>query len=128
VRQLFEDLKSQGIGIGLATTCKADELAIYDEKLRVVEIADAVSCGETVKRGKPDPALLAKCLESLKMERRDAALAVGDTPFDAMAGKALGMRCVGLLTGGFPAATLMRSGHDYVFDEVREIGSLWERG
>jgi len=126
VRPLFEELKGRGVAIGIATTCNATDLAIYDERMKVVEIADAVSCGETVKHGKPDPALLAQCLESLKTDGGDAAVAVGDTPFDAMAGKALGMRCVGLLTGGFSAAILTGAGHDYVFDEVRQVSSLWD--
>jgi phosphoglycolate phosphatase-like HAD superfamily hydrolase len=125
VRPLFEELKGRGVAIGIATTCEAADLEIYDERMRVAEMADAVCCGETVKHGKPDPALLAQCLESLKTGSGDTAVAVGDTPFDAMAGKALGLRCVGLLTGGFPAEILTGAGHDHVFDEVRQVSSLW---
>jgi phosphoglycolate phosphatase-like HAD superfamily hydrolase len=126
LRDLFEQLKGREIAIGIATTCKKDELTIYDERMKVVELADAVVCGETVKHGKPDSALLEECLRSLKVASPGAALGVGDTPFDARAGRALGLDCAGVLTGGFSTTTLRDAGYKYVFDEVRQVGSIWD--
>jgi len=127
VRDLFQQLKGRDIAVGIATTCKRDELAIYDERMKVVGLADAICCGETVKHGKPDPALLKCCLDSLEIADPGTAFAIGDTPFDALAGKALGLHCVGLLTGGFSADSLREAGHEHIFEEIREVASLWWR-
>ena len=55
VRQLFGTLKQNRVLIGIATTCQKDELAAYNERLNILELTDAVACGEMVKHGKPDP-------------------------------------------------------------------------
>jgi len=40
--------------LGIATTCKRDELACYDEKMAgVLARADAVASGDDVEKGKP---------------------------------------------------------------------------
>ena len=128
VRQLFEVLKAHNVKLGIATTCQKQELAHYDERLRIIDLTDAVACGEMVKHGKPDPELFQKCLADLKIKDALDALAVGDTPYDAAAAKQLGMRCAGVLTGGFSAHALLAAGCDDVFDQVRDIRDLWEGG
>jgi HAD superfamily hydrolase (TIGR01509 family) len=127
IRQLFEVLKARSVAIGIATTCKEQELAHYDERLRILELTDAVSCGEMVKHGKPDPALFRTCLKSLKIQDAATAVAIGDTPYDARAAKALGMRSAGVLTGGFSHGTLRKAGCDEIFDQARDVGSLWQQ-
>jgi phosphoglycolate phosphatase-like HAD superfamily hydrolase len=49
-------------------------------------------------------------------------MAVGDTPYDALAAKPLGLRVTGVLTGGFSPADLLASGCDLVIDEVKDLG------
>jgi phosphoglycolate phosphatase-like HAD superfamily hydrolase len=39
----------------------------------------------------------------------------GDTPYDAQAARAAGIRAVGLLTGGFPEAQLSKAGCEAVY-------------
>jgi HAD superfamily hydrolase (TIGR01549 family) len=125
VRALFETLKHLGVRIGIATTCKADELAIYESRLGVLDMADAISCGDVVKHGKPDPALLIHCHRSLDLENPSRAVVIGDTPFDALAAKGAQMRAVGVLTGGFAAASLMDAGCEDIFDQVEQTRRLW---
>jgi len=97
---LIEGLKGWGIAIGLATTCKSDELAAYDEHLRIRPLVDAIVCGEAIPHGKPDPALLRECLTLLHINDPSEVIAVGDTPYDAIAAKRTDIHCVGVLTGG----------------------------
>ena len=96
VRALFESLKQPGVRTGIATTCKTDELAIYERHMGVLDLADAIACGETVKHGKPDPALLTYCHRSLNLEDPSRAVVIRDTPFDALAAKRAHMRAVGV--------------------------------
>jgi HAD superfamily hydrolase (TIGR01509 family) len=125
VRELFETLKAHGVAVGIATTCKKEDLAVYDRQLRALELVDAISCGDTVKHGKPDPALFTDCLERLKLEDASSAIAIGDTPFDALAAKAAKMRSVGVLTGGFAADALLNAGCEEVFDRVERVLRVW---
>jgi HAD superfamily hydrolase (TIGR01509 family) len=125
VRELVEGLKAWGVAVGLATTCKGDELAAYDERVQVRPLADAIVCGEAVKHGKPHPALLRDCLTALGVDDSSAVIAVGDTPYDAIAAKGAGMRCVGVLTGGFTRQSLQAAGCDEVLDRVVTLTCLW---
>jgi len=52
VNELLRRLKESNVSIGLATTCKPDELAIYDQQLRILGLIDAATCGEAVKTRK----------------------------------------------------------------------------
>jgi HAD superfamily hydrolase (TIGR01509 family) len=126
VRELIQTLKDQGVTIGIATTCKADELATYDKRLGVMDLADTIICGEMVRHGKPDPALFAQCLRKIGLTEASGAIAIGDTPFDALAAKAVGLRSAGVLTGGFSELALLDAGHERVFEEVRHVLCLWQ--
>jgi HAD superfamily hydrolase (TIGR01509 family) len=125
VRRLFERLKQRDVLIGIATTCQADDLAAYDKQLGVLEITDALACGEMVKHGKPDPALFRKCLEKLQVADPSCAVAIGDTPYDATAAKQLGMFAAGVRTGGFSEQALRQSGCDFVFEHVLAADAIW---
>ncbi|MDB6045474.1 MAG: family hydrolase [Gammaproteobacteria bacterium] len=128
VQQLFAELKQHAVLIGIATTCQKDELAAYDKRLGILELTDAVSCGEMVKHGKPDPSLFQACLARLQITDAACAVAVGDTPYDARAAKQLGMLSVGVITGGFSEQALREAGCDGVFDQVQAINAIWRRG
>jgi len=125
VRELFVKLKRSGAAIAIATTCKRDELQIYNERMQVLDLTDAIACGESVKHGKPDPALLRHCLDGLQTSDVGRVVAVGDTPFDARAAAAIGIPCVGVRTGGFSDDCLRQAGCNRVFDEVGAIELMW---
>ena len=84
-----------------------------------------VACGDSVKHGKPDTSLFQQCLEANKIKDPAQALAVGDTPYDAIAAQRLGMRAVGVLTGGFPERALREAGCEQVFDQVQHLCRTW---
>lgn len=125
VRALFESLKKLNITLAIATTCKADELAIYERAMRVLDLVDSVACGDTVRHGKPDPALLMQCCHSLGLKNPSDIVVIGDSPFDALAAKSAQMRAIGVLTGGFAAASLVDAGCEGVFDQVQQTRRLW---
>jgi HAD superfamily hydrolase (TIGR01549 family) len=121
VRETFEALKKGRVKLAIATTCKHDELAIYDRHMQVLGLTDAVACGDDVKRGKPHPDLFSLALRKLRIADRPGVLAVGDTPYDAKAATALGLGAIGVLTGGFSRAALQEAGCIAVLDQVRHI-------
>jgi HAD superfamily hydrolase (TIGR01509 family) len=123
VRELFLTLKSRDITLAIGTTCKRDELAIYDEHMRVLDLTQAIVCGDEVKRGKPHPDLFRRVLKKLKADSSALGLVVGDTPYDAKAGRALGLKALGVLTGGFPEETLRSAGCERVLPGVQDLAT-----
>src|SRR5882724_7134532 len=95
-----------GHTIAIATTCKDDELKRYDQMIRVLQYCDVVCCGSQGKRGKPHPDLFKYVLNDLGSD----AVAIGDTPYDALAAMAADMRAIGVTTGGFSPAELRKAG------------------
>jgi len=125
VRNLFATLKQDRVLIGIATTCQKEELALYDQRLGIRDLTDAMVCGEAARHGKPDPSLFEQCLRGLGIAQASQAIAVGDTPYDAVAAKNLGMVSAGVLTGGFSARALTEAGCDHVLKEVQDLRSIW---
>jgi phosphoglycolate phosphatase-like HAD superfamily hydrolase len=122
VSELFELLRGAGKSIGLATDSSRDELDRYIEIAGIAGLVDARACGNEVKRGKPHPDVMHLALEKLDASPGDAIM-IGDTPFDAMAARKLEVRPLGLLTGGFAEADLLKAGAAAVLPEV---GALLE--
>jgi HAD superfamily hydrolase (TIGR01509 family) len=125
VRLLFETLKQHGALLAIATTCQKDELSAYDGRLKILELTDVVACGEMVKHGKPDPSLFQTCLTRLQIVDASLTVAIGDTPYDAEAARKLGMRSLGVITGGFSAETPREAGCNTVFEQVTDVATLW---
>ncbi len=126
VRRLFTDLKEAGVIIAIVTTCQRDELATYDSMMHAIDLADAVTCGAEVKRGKPDPALFRATLKKLGSPDPEKTIAIGDTPYDAKAAKSAGIRSVGVLTGGYSQADLHTAGCSCVIRSLAELGMRLE--
>jgi HAD superfamily hydrolase (TIGR01509 family) len=121
VRDLIRRLKDRQYVLGIATTCKGDELKAYDQHMGVLGFIDAVACGDDASKGKPHPDLFHDVLKKLDVTKPRQALAVGDTPYDALGAKPLGLRVVGVLTGGFSSEDLNAAGCDVVLNEVKDL-------
>jgi HAD superfamily hydrolase (TIGR01549 family) len=120
--EAVRNLKCAGFRLGLATTCKRDELDAYDRLADVIAYCDAVSCGSDVPRGKPHPDLFEHVLRKLEISGR-RALSVGDTPYDAIAARRMGMHAVGVVTGGFSRSELLRAGCCAILDDIAHLPS-----
>src|SRR3954467_14716668 len=55
VRELFERIRSEGIRIGLGSSCKADELDGYMKLAGVTGLVDAETTSDDADRSKPFP-------------------------------------------------------------------------
>jgi phosphoglycolate phosphatase-like HAD superfamily hydrolase len=125
VRALFEKAKGLGCKLALATTCQADELARYLDLLDITDLLDGTACGSEVERGKPYPDLFRFALEKIGCDA-GSAVAVGDSPYDAQAAQAAGIRAVGVATGGFSQVELRSAGHSGVFADLEDLARHWE--
>lgn len=115
VPELFRRLRADGRRIALATSAKKEELADYRRIAGIDGLVDAEVSSDDADHSKPCPDIFLAALERLGM-RADAAVAVGDSPWDAQAAGRAGLSAIGLLCGGFPRETLVRAGCVALYD------------
>jgi phosphoglycolate phosphatase-like HAD superfamily hydrolase len=126
VRLVVERMRRAGYRIGLETSSQRDELAAYVHLAGLTGLFDAVACGsDKAMRGKPHPNLLSLVLR--RLGRPIQAIHVGDTPYDGMAARHLGLSAVGTLTSGFRADELTRAGCDEVIGALPELLAVLRR-
>jgi HAD superfamily hydrolase (TIGR01549 family) len=118
-RALLSSLRRSGRRIALATTCQSEELATYLDLAGVPDLIDVVACGDDKARGKPHPDLFRLALG--RLGERKNAVALGDTPYDAIAAGRAGIRAIGTTTGGFLSAELQDAGCQTVIRRLSEL-------
>lgn len=120
VRELFERIAADGRRIGLASSAKGDELACYKRLAGIEDLVAAETSSEDAERSKPHPDIFEAALAALGLAA-DAAIAVGDSPYDAQAAGKLGLRTVGVLCGGFPEHALRAAGCVAICRDPRDL-------
>ena len=108
-RDLVRRVHAAGIRVALASSCKKDELQHYIDLVDIEAALDAAVTADDIEESKPAPDVFEAALDRLAADARDS-VAVGDSPFDAIAAGRAGVRTIGLLCGGFPRTTLLEAG------------------
>lgn len=109
VRELFQAILRRGVRIALASSAKADELAIYKQIAGIDDLIEEETTADDAARSKPHPDIFAAALRRLGVKAADA-MVVGDTPWDAIAARRAGVRTIGVLCGGFAESDLLAAG------------------
>ena len=124
--RIVENMASNGLKIGLVTSTQRKYLEIKMQPLKdagVDQLFEAVITTDDVEKRKPDPDPLVTCAQQLDM-KPESCVYVGDTTTDIKAGKAAGMRTVGVLTGFDDYESLSRENPDAIIDSVQMLGSV----
>ncbi len=135
VRSLFERLRGDGIRIVLASSAKGEEVQIYKERADIVDLVETETSSDDAERSKPHGDIFQAALDRMPGIDPADAIVVGDTPYDAQAAEKVGLRTIGVLSGGFSERLLRESGCFAIYrdaadmlaryDEVRrDIGTL----
>lgn len=109
VGDLFVRLRRAGQRIVLASSAHRWEIEHHLRLLNVEQLVDGYTTSDDVERSKPCPDIFAMALEVAGVPA-ERAVAVGDSPWDALAATRAGIRTVGVRTGGFPIADLRGAG------------------
>jgi HAD superfamily hydrolase (TIGR01509 family) len=120
-RGLIEDLKARGAKVVIASSAKAQDLAVYLDLLDARELADGWTDSSSVEHTKPAPDLVEAALD---LAGGGPAVMIGDSTWDVEAAKAAKVKTICVLTGGFGADELEDAGAVAVFES---IGDLRER-
>lgn len=121
VRQLFEHIRSNGKRIALASSAKGDELEAYKKIAGIDDFDASETSSDDADRSKPYPDIFRAALSGLKGIAPDAAIVIGDTPYDAEAATSANLKTIGLLCGGWAKEELLRAGCVAVYRDPEDL-------
>jgi HAD superfamily hydrolase (TIGR01549 family) len=119
VVDLLRSLKDLGIKVGIIT--RNCDQAVRIAFPRIEEICDVFIPRDDMVRVKPHPAHLTLALRKMTIKKPGRCLMVGDHVLDIEAGKRVGMKTVGVLTGHTEAQQFAEAGADLVLEDATKI-------
>lgn len=123
VREMLGEARRRGLKTGVVTrNCRDAVGAIFPE---IADFCGIVVTREDTARVKPHPDHLRTALRSLERPPSRAVM-VGDHPMDIKAGRSIGARTIGVLTGYSGPEALVRAGADLVIASAAEIVSRFD--
>ena len=81
----------------------------------------ALISSDDAERSKPFPDIFQAALDKLSPLKAGEALVVGDTPYDAEAARNVGLKTVGVLSGGFSEQALREAGCIAVYRDPEDL-------
>jgi phosphoglycolate phosphatase len=114
-------LRGKGIKVGIITrNCEDAVRKVFPQ---IDEYCDMFVSRNSGRKVKPHPDHLTYVIESLKVSGKEAVM-VGDHPIDIQAGKRMGMKTIGVLTGRTKREEFEKAEADYILRDVPEICKL----
>jgi phosphoglycolate phosphatase len=111
-------LRGKGIKVGIVTRNCED--AVRKVFPNIDDYCDVFISRNSIKKVKPHPDHLTSVMKALNVSGEEAAM-IGDHIIDIQAGKRVGMKTIGVLTGRIKRGEFEKAGADYVLEEVSEI-------
>ena len=112
--ELLAELRRRGVRTALASSGARSDVDRYVERLGGRGMFDELVSSADVRATKPAPDVFALALE--RLGDPPGAVVVGDTVWDVAAARAIGLPCVGVLTGGIERSVLEGAGAAAVYD------------
>ncbi|WP_260599959.1 HAD family hydrolase [Sphingomonas endolithica] len=110
-----------GQKVVLASSASAPELEHYLDLLDARDLVSETTSADDVANTKPAPDIFATALSKVTPLGPDEVLVVGDTPYDIEAAAKCGIAAVGLRSGKFPDAVLLKAGAIAIYDDVAAL-------
>ncbi len=122
---LLGGLRARGLRIGLATNDIEAAARAHLGAEGIADLFDTVSGADSGHGAKPEPGMLLAFAQAMRLAPA-RILMVGDSAHDLLAGRAAGMRCVGVLTGVATRADLAPLA-ETVLPDVGHLPTLVDR-
>jgi len=124
VERTLKILRGRGIKIGIVTrNCEDAVRKVFPD---IDNYCDVFISRNSIEKVKPHPDHLTSVLRALGVLGEEAVM-IGDHPIDIQAGKRVGMKTIGVLTGRTKREEFEKAGADNVLRDVSEICVLLER-
>jgi phosphoglycolate phosphatase len=118
---VLKGLREKGIKVGIITrNCEDAVRKVFPE---IDESCDIFVSRNSVKKVKPHPDHLTRVMDSLKISAEEAIM-VGDHVLDIQAGKKVGMKTIGVLTGRTKKEEFEKAGADCILRDASEVCGL----
>ena len=127
VRELVQRILDDGLQVGLASSAIEEELEHYKELAGVADLIDAATSKDDAEESKPEPDIFVAAVKSLDGPRAEECVVVGDTPYDAIAARKIGIRTIGVLAGGLPKGSLRDEGAVEIYRDPADLLANYER-
>jgi phosphoglycolate phosphatase len=122
-KEVLCSLREKGVKVGIVTrNCEDAVRRVFPD---MDAYCDVFVSRDGVRRVKPHPDHLTSVMKALRVSGAEAVM-VGDHVLDILAGKKVGMKTVGVLTGYIKREEFEKAGADYILSSVSEIYRLWE--
>lgn len=125
-REFFQRMRKAGIRTALASSASKDELDTYKAIARISDLVDVSVTADDVDRSKPYPDVFEAALRQLRTSPVDV-LALGDTPWDAESAGKIGIRTIGVTTGGWTVQELYDFGCIEVYRDLSDLLENFDR-
>jgi phosphonatase-like hydrolase len=121
--ELFGDLKSRGIGVGVGSGFPARVVDAIVEKLGWLEngLVDYVGSAERVGAGRPNPKMIHEAMKQLNVADPRNVVKIGDTVVDVQEGKNAGVWTIAVLTGSQTKVQLLEAQPDAIVPSIRDV-------
>jgi beta-phosphoglucomutase-like phosphatase (HAD superfamily) len=113
--------------VALASSAPEDELEHYKKLTGITELIDAATSADDAEESKPEPDIFAAAMKRLKGVQAENCVVVGDTPYDVIAARKIGIRTIGVLSGGFPENWLRDEGAAEIYKDPADLLENYER-
>ena len=117
VQPLFERLRQDKKNIVLATSGGTEEIEYYTGLLGIGKWIEGWVTSDDVARSKPHPDLFHIALDRFQL-KTDEVVVLGDSPYDVVAGKKIGLTALAVLTGGFTKELLQEAGAAEIYKDL----------
>ncbi|MEV6793446.1 HAD family hydrolase [Streptomyces sp. NPDC051320] len=117
---LLKACADRGWSVVLASSASADEFQVMKDALGADRAIDAGTKGDDVRRSKPSPDLVQQALKRADVPP-ERAVFVGDAVWDAQAARQVGVRSLGVLSGGISRQELLEAGVEEVYDDPADL-------
>ena len=123
IEATLNSLMRKGIKVGIITrNCEDAVRKVFTD---IDDFCDVFVSRNSVKKVKPHPDHLTYVMKSLEISGEEAVM-VGDHIIDVQAGKRVGMKTVGVLTGRTKKEEFEKAGADYILREASKVCELLE--
>lgn len=123
--ELLAALADAGTRTVLASSGRPEHVEAFMDVVGAKGLVQAWTTSQDVERTKPDPDLLTAALSKIgagsPRETHDEVVMVGDSTWDCVAARRLGVPSLALLTGGFSADELVEAGAAEVFTSLPDL-------
>ena len=117
---LVKEVANRGALVVLATSSNEEDVERLQDAVGAGDAVDHVVSKGDVDKSKPAPDIFEAALQHMDLDP-DRTMVVGDTAWDVRAAKKLGLKTVGVLTGGATREQLEDEGAVAVYEDVAQL-------